>query len=158
MCHIDTLRKRHLQQLEIKNESPKAKTIIEDVRDFELSGDRKKLLVRKGDNLYVLDSTAEKIDEDKKVNLGGWTFVVNPRDEWRQMFTESWRLMRDYFYDLNMHGVDWKATLNKYLPLVDRVTDRGELSDLMADMVGELSALHIFVRGGDYRESLPRDP
>jgi tricorn protease len=146
-------RKNHLQQMEIKNESPKAKTIIEDVRSFELSMDRKKLLVRKGENLYVLDSTADKIDEEKKVNLGGWTFVINPRDEWRQMFTESWRLMRDYFYDRNMHGVDWKATLNKYLPLVDRVTDRGELSDLMADMVGELSALHIFVRGGDHRES-----
>ena len=146
-------RKRHLQQLEIKNESPKPKTIIEDVRFFELSADRKKLLVRKGENLYVLDSTADKIDEEKKVNLSGWTFVVNPRDEWRQMFTESWRLMRDYFYDRKMHGVDWKAMLNKYLPLVDRVTDRGELSDLMADMVGELSALHIFVRGGDHRDS-----
>lgn len=145
-------RKQHLQQLEIKNESPKAKTIIEDVRSYELSGDRKKLLVRKGDNLYVLDATADKIDEEKKVNLNGWTFVVNPRDEWRQMFTESWRLMRDYFYDRNMHGVDWKATLNRYLPLVERVTDRGELSDLMADMVGELSALHIFVRGGDFRD------
>ena len=146
-------RKTHLMQLEIKNESPKPKTIIEDVRSFELSADRKKLLVRKGENLYVLDSTAEKIDEEKKVNLSGWTFVVNPRDEWRQMFTESWRLMRDYFYDRKMHGVDWKAMLNKYLPLVDRVTDRGELSDLMADMVGELSALHIFVRGGDHRDS-----
>jgi tricorn protease len=145
-------RKQHLQQMEIKNDSPKARTIIEDVRSFELSADRKKMLVRKGDNLYVLDSTADKIDEEKKVNLSGWTFVVNPRDEWRQMFTESWRLMRDYFYDRNMHGVDWKATLNKYLPLVERVTDRGELSDLMADMVGELSALHIFVRGGDIRD------
>jgi tricorn protease len=145
-------RKRHLQQLEIKNESPKAKTIIEDVRGYELSVDRKKLMVQKGESIYVLDSTADKLDEEKKVSLSGWTFVVNPRDEWRQMFTESWRLMRDYFYDRNMHGVDWKATLKKYLPLVERVTDRGELSDLMADMVGELSALHIFVRGGDFRE------
>jgi tricorn protease len=41
--------------------------------------------------------------------------------------------------------------LDKYLPLVDRVTTRAELSDLIAQMVGELSALHIFVRGGDRR-------
>ena len=50
------------------------------------------------------------------------------------------------FYERNMHGVDWAAMLKKYLPLVDRVTARGELSDLIAEMVGELSALHIFVR------------
>jgi tricorn protease len=68
------------------------------------------------------------------------------------MFAEAWRLMRDFFYDPNMHGVDWPATRAKYMPLVDRVRDRAELSDLIADMVGELSALHIFVVGGEFRE------
>jgi tricorn protease len=67
------------------------------------------------------------------------------------MFTESWRLERDYFYDTDMHGVNWKAMLEKYRPLVDRVATRAELSDLIAQMVAELSALHIFVRGGDLR-------
>ena len=83
--------------------------------------------------------------------LGDWAFRLDPRDEWRQMFTEAWRLERDYFYDRNMHGVDWTAMKAKYLPLVDRVTDRAELSDILSQMVGELSALHIFVRGGDAR-------
>lgn len=83
--------------------------------------------------------------------LGDWAFRLDPRDEWRQMFTEAWRLERDYFYDRNMNGVDWTAMKAKYLPLVDRVTDRAELSDILAQMVGELSALHIFVRGGDAR-------
>jgi len=67
------------------------------------------------------------------------------------MFTEAWRLERDYFYDRGMHGLDWPAIRTKYLPLVDRVTDRAELSDILAQMVSELSALHIFVRGGDVR-------
>ncbi len=65
------------------------------------------------------------------------------------MFTEAWRLERDYFYDRGMHGLDWPAIKAKYQPLVDRVTDRDELSDVLAQMVSELSALHIFVRGGD---------
>ncbi|MGH9196634.1 MAG: S41 family peptidase, partial [Acidimicrobiia bacterium] len=78
-------------------------------------------------------------------------FSLDPRDEWRQMFIEAWRLERDYFYDRNMHGIDWPAMKAKYLPLVDRVTDRAELSDVVAQMVSELSALHIFVRGGDLR-------
>jgi tricorn protease len=67
------------------------------------------------------------------------------------MFVEAWRLERDYFYDRGMHGLDWKAIRARYLPLVDRVTDRAELSDILAQMVSELSALHIFVRGGDMR-------
>jgi tricorn protease len=69
------------------------------------------------------------------------------------MFVEAWRLERDYFYDRNMHGVDWKAMRDKYLPLVARVTDRGELSNLVAQMVSELSALHTFVFGGDVRQA-----
>jgi len=73
------------------------------------------------------------------------------RDDWRQIFVDAWRLERDYFYDPGMHGVDWNATLKKYLPLVDRITTRDELSDLIGWFVGELSALHTSVRGGDLR-------
>ena len=87
------------------------------------------------------------------VPLGDWTFSLDPRLEWRQMFTEAWRLERDYFYDRGMHGLDWPAMRKKYQPLVDRVTDRAELSDIFAQMVAELSALHIFVRGGDLRDA-----
>ncbi len=69
------------------------------------------------------------------------------------MFADAWRLERDYFYDRHMHGLDWKAVRAKYEPLVERVTEREELNDLLAQMVGELSALHIFVHGGDVRET-----
>lgn len=72
------------------------------------------------------------------------------------MFVEAWRLERDYFYDREMHGVDWPAMRDKYMPLVDRVTSRAELADLLAQMVSELSALHIFVRGGDLRQGEDR--
>src|ERR1051326_3111884 len=137
--------------VEITNENPKLKTVLEEIKDYDLSEDGKKLLVAKGDDLYIVSATAE-IKLEKSVDLKNWMFPVNPRREWRQMFVEAWRLMRDYFYDRNMHGVDWSAMRDKYLPLAVRVTDRAELSDLIADMVGELSALHIFVVGGDFRE------
>ena len=68
------------------------------------------------------------------------------------MFLDAWRLERDYFYDRNMHGLDWPAIRDRYLPLVDRVSDRDELNDVIAQMVSELSALHIFVFGGDARK------
>jgi tricorn protease len=145
--------KTNLMTLEITSEEPKPKALAEEVKDYELSSDGKKLLIKKGDDFFVIDAGAVAPAKlDKSVNLKDWTFSLNPRDEWRQMFVESWRLMRDYFYDPKMHGVDWPAMRDKYLPLVARVTDRAELSDLIADMVGELSALHIFVTGGDFRD------
>ena len=147
-------RKSDLESIEIKSEQPEVKTVLGDIASFEVSADGKKMLVRKKDTFYVVDAAPGPIsDLDKKaVNLSGWSLSVIPRVQWRQMFIESWRLMRDYFYDTNMHGVDWRAMLDKYLPLVDRVTTRGELNDLIAQMVGELSALHTFVRGGDLRD------
>lgn len=145
--------KRQLQQLEITNTDPKPKTFVEDIRSYELSLDRKKMLVRKGNSFYVVasDSAAPAKLDEKQVKLDGWTFALQPREEWRQVFTESWRMIRDYFYDRNMHSVDWPAMHAKYLPLVDRVSDRAELNDVISEMVAELSTLHMFVRFGDQR-------
>ena len=143
----------HLMTLSITNEDPKPKTLADEIKMYQLSLDGKKLLVRKGDAFHVVDSSsAPPLKFEKSIDLKDWTFSLEPNNERRQMFVESWRLMRDYFYDPKMHGIDWPAMRDKYLPLVSRVTDRAELSDLIADMVGELSALHIFVRGGDFRE------
>ena len=146
-------RKSKLSSLEIKNKDISAKPLVEGIRGYQLSGDRKKIMVYKDDNLYVIDASGTKpanLDKNR-VNLSDWIFSVDPRQEWRQMFVEAWRLERDYFYDPNLHGVDYKGLLQKYLPYVDRVSDRDELSDLTAHLVGELSALHIFVVGGDLR-------
>src|SRR5439155_5524294 len=130
-------------------------TVLEDVRGYELSQDGKKLLVRKADDLLIFDAGPKPPSDLSKstVDLKSWTFSLDPREEWHQMFVEAWRLHRDYFYDRGMHGVNWPAMRDKYLPLVSRVTTRAELSDLLAQMVSELSALHTFVGGGDERDS-----
>ncbi|MGD2153727.1 MAG: S41 family peptidase [Gemmatimonadales bacterium] len=143
----------HLLGLEIGNEDFEPTTVVEDVGSFELSLDGKKFLLRRGGNLYVIDARPSRVSNlnEHRVDLGGWTFPIDVREDWRQIFVDAWRLERDYFYDPNMHGVDWEATLEKYLPLVDRVTTRDELSDLIGRVVGELSALHTSVRGGDLR-------
>jgi tricorn protease len=146
--------KSHLMAAAIGNEKVEPKKIVEGIRFFEMSADGKKLLVRKGDDLYVIDAVAKKPSKlaEDKVDLDGWTFAIDVREDWRQMFIDAWRMERDYFYDPGMHGVDWDAARDKYLPLVDRVTTRDELSDLIGRFVGELSALHTSVRGGDHRE------
>ena len=145
--------KRKLLAVDIKNDDVKTKTLVEDVSGYERSPNNKKLLVQKGNDLYVIDagsSTPSSLAE-KKVDLSKWTFSIQPREEWRQMFRDAWRLERDYFYDRNMHGIDYEGLFKRYVPFVDRVTDRDELSDLFGHLVGELSALHIYVSGGDLR-------
>jgi tricorn protease len=148
--------KAKLQALAIGREKPDIKTVMEGVREYQLSADDKKLLVRKDkeNDIYVFDAGDKPPDklEESKVDLSRWTFTFDPREQWRQMFVEAWRLERDYFYDRGMHGLDWPKVREKYLPLVDRVRSRDELSDLLAQMVSELSALHIFVGGGDLRK------
>jgi tricorn protease len=145
-------RRRSLVGVPITNIRHDVKPITTDVRSFELSQDGKYLLIQKRQGVFIVDARPAAADLSKAgVNLAGWSLSVVPREEWRQMFAEAWRLERDYFYDQAMHGVDWQGMRKKYAPLVDRVNSRAELADLTAQMVSELSALHIFVRGGDLR-------
>ena len=147
--------KNHLMGLEISNKDPKPAKVMEDVTSYEVSPDGKKLLVRKRDELYVFDAGTKAppaADLGKsRIDLTGWTFPIDMREDWKQIFVDAWRLERDYFYDPNMHGVDWNAVLKRHLSLVDRITTREELSDLIGWMVGELTVLHTSVRGGDVR-------
>ena len=133
--------------------------MISDVKGFEISLDRKKMLVAKDDNFYVFDSDVKGAGlpiprrwRRATIDLSHWTISTNPRDEFHGIFLDAWRLERDYFYDRNMHGVNWIAMRDRYLPLVDRVATRDELNAVIAQMVSELSALHTFVVGGDDRK------
>jgi tricorn protease len=150
---VGLTRKHKLVALEIANDDPEPETIVEDIEAFELSLDGKKVMVRKGDYIYVFDASGSAPDDltETRVDISDWTFAIDPREEWRQMLVEAWRLQRDYFYDPGLHGVDWPAVLEKHLPLVDRVSDRDEFNDLISQMVSELSALHIYIWGGDRR-------
>jgi len=145
--------KTHLGVVKIDNEIVKLKTMVEDVRSFILTGDGEKILVRKQSNYYMIDAGTGKVSDlgENKIDLSGWRFAITPHEDWKQLFTDAWRMERDYFYDKNMHGVNWKAMHDKYFALVDRITTREELSDLIGRFVGELSALHTSVRGGDTR-------
>lgn len=142
-----------LVALRLTNDKPEPVVVVDAIRSAELSQNGRKLLVRKGNNLHVIDARATKVNNinDARVDLSGWTFPINVRQDFRQIFVDAWRLERDWFYDPNLHGVDYQGTLDKYLPLVDRITTRAELSDLIGWAVGELSALHTSVGGGDLR-------
>ncbi len=133
---------------------PAVELFFDDLRSYELSRDKKKVLLRKANELWVVDAGAKAPPDLSKfvVNLRDFTFDLDPREEWRQMFVDAWRMHRDYFYDKNMQGVDWKAMRAKYEPLVARVNDRAELNDVIAQMVSEVSLLHSQVFTTDLRK------
>jgi tricorn protease len=153
--------KTTLECMDIANKGDKPQSLMDGVRGYELSGDGKKILLRKQNELYVVDSSIQagamhdsKTLDNTRVNLSGWTFSVIPSDEFHEAFLDAWRLHRDYFYDSHMHGVNWSAMRNKYVEVIGRVRDREELNDLLAQMVSELSVLHTFVFGGDVRHGV----
>ena len=144
----------NLMALPFDGEDPRPIAVVERARQTQLSLDGEKLLVRRANDFFILDARPQAAGsrlDDGKVDLGSWAFRMDVREDWRQMLVDAWRMERDYFYDPGMHGVDWEGALAKYMPLVDRVTTRAELSDLIGRFVGELSALHTSVRGGDLR-------
>lgn len=147
-----------IKAVAIGNEKIEVKTVASGgIKGFELSADGKKLAIRKNDTLAVVDAAPAPAELDKNtVDFSAWSMSVTPLTEWRQMYADAWRLLRDYFYANNMHGVDWPAMRTKYAPLVERVRSRGELNDVLAQLTGELSTLHHFVSGGDLRAGSDR--
>ncbi len=117
--------------------------------DFSVSADGKKMLVMKDRSLYLMDLPRAPIKLEEKVDLGGMDVVVDYKKEWEQIFLECWRQMKYYFYAPNMHGLDWEAVRDKYLPLARAANHRADLTYVIGEMIGELSAGHTYVGGGD---------
>ncbi|MCL1934514.1 MAG: PDZ domain-containing protein [Candidatus Azobacteroides sp.] len=118
-----------------------------------ITPDNKKFLVRSGRGDYaVIDAPKGKISADGTVNLSDVKTVVDLHAEWNQIYNECWRQMRDFFYDPNMHGVNWEKIREKYQPLVQYVNNRNDLNYIIGEMIGELSCGHAYIAGGDKRE------
>lgn len=129
----------------------RAGTLAEEAEDYAVSGDGKQVLVRSNRRLRVVpaDSEADKLDDHDdrlvRVDLGRIRLTVDPTAEWRQMYDENGRLMRDNFWRADMGGVDWDAVLADYRPVLDRVATHDDLVDLLWEVVGELGTSHAYV-------------
>jgi len=138
-------------------EKRKEETLLDKVDEFHLSADGKRMLLSK-DGWSIVD-VGDKIDPSKyKIPVEKIQVKIDPAAEWRQEFEEAWRINRDYFYDPNMHGNDWKAIHDKYAVFLPDVTDRQDLSRVMQWMSSELSVGHHRLGGGDSladMESIP---
>ena len=116
---------------------------------FSISANNKKMLVSKGGQYAVIDLPSSAIKMEKTMDLSDMKMWVDYSEEWKQIFDESWRQMRDFFYVENMHGVDWKAMHDKYAVLVPYVNHRADLTYIIGEMIGELNIGHAYVNSGE---------
>lgn len=130
----------------------KKETDLGEVRGFEISASGKKMLVSQGDGYGIVDLPTSRIEIKDRLNLSDMKVTLDRHAEWTQMFNEAWRQMRDFFYAPNMHGVDWPAMRTKYAALLPYVNHRADLTYVIGEMIGELSAGHAYVGGGDLPE------
>lgn len=137
-------------------EDRETKTFVRKVQGLSLSPDMGHVMVRFAKNYKVFEIDKKPEQEGQSVATNGLVTEVNPREEWRTIFAETWRRFRDFFYVENMHGLDWDAVREQYEPLVAHVSHRSDLNYLMGEMVGELNSSHAYVSGGD--QGLPDRP
>ncbi|MGW1137462.1 S41 family peptidase [Streptomyces zhihengii] len=150
--------KTTLERFELGGRHPEE--LADDVSFFGVSGDGKRLLMSADGKLKVVPSDRrasrdEDSDTNITVDLSRVRRTVEPAAEWRQMFDEAGRLMRDHFWREDLGGVDWEGVLARYRPVLDRVATHDDLVDLLWEVQGELGTSHAYVRprGGRGRRS-----
>ncbi|MET9898272.1 S41 family peptidase [Streptomyces sp. NPDC006446] len=126
-----------------------------DADHFTVTGDGKRVLLWTDGKLKVVPSDRRASNDDESdtnitVDLSRVRQTVDPAAEWRQMYDETGRLMRDNFWRPDLGGVDWDAVLDRYRPVLERVATHDDLVDLLWEVQGELGTSHAYVtpRGG----------
>lgn len=150
---------RQLRAFDIKKKE--TKVVVDSLTGFQLSADGRKLLLQIRQGFSVIDATADAASMDvkskKTIDTDPWVVVADPVAEWRQIYRETWRVSRDFFYDPDMHGVDWDAAGRKYEALLPAVASRSDLNYVLGELIAQLNCGHAYVGGGDMADA-PRIP
>jgi tricorn protease len=125
------------------------KTILDNANGYLLSENKGKILVIRPNNAFAVLKPEEGQKFDKTLRLSEMQMLVDPAEEWQQLFNDAWRIERDYFYDPNMHGVDWKLAKERYGNMLKGAMTREEADFVIGEMLGELNASHTYHGGGD---------
>jgi tricorn protease len=131
------------------------KTVLDDVDDAILAAKGEKMLVKRK-NEYAIIEPKDGQKFEKKLPLSSLETVIDPVAEWQQIFTDAWRLERDFFYDPNMHGVNWKAMRQRYGDLLKDAVTRWDVNYVIGELIAELSSSHAYRSGGDVERDLQR--
>ncbi|MCS6904753.1 MAG: PDZ domain-containing protein [Bacteroidia bacterium] len=128
--------------------------------NFILSLDGKKILLADKNSFSVqpvptpFKGGSQPLAWKDPIDLSGLVFLLDKKQEWKQIYWESWRQMRDFFYAPNLHGVNWRTIGEHYATLLPYINHRNDLTYLIGELIGELNCGHAYVGGGD-RPSIP---
>lgn len=131
--------------------------VAERVGSYALSGDGRRALLRRGDAFALVAARPQQDFSAATLDLSGLKVLLQPRGEWRQSFDDSWRIVRDWFYDPDMHGgmARWRALRTSYASWAEQIAHRADLDHVLHQLVGELDASHLYVASGD-QPTVPR--
>jgi len=139
-----------IKLFDMKDKKKEEKTVSASGSMMAISGDGKKLLVTSGKGASIRKAAAG--GSAKKVQTIGMAAYIDPQDEWAQIFFESWRLQRDFFYLANLHGVDWEAVRERYGKMLLACVTREDVGYVIGEMISELNVGHAYYGGGDLEE------
>jgi len=129
------------------------KEIMDNVSRAAATADGKAIIVSsQGKYGIIQPAPGQKVE--KPIPTDELVMELVPKEEWKQIFMDTWRRHRDFFYDPNMHGLDWKALRDRYGKLLDDARTRWDVTNLQLNLAAELSAGHTYAGGGD-TESAP---
>lgn len=140
-----------LEVRRLELDADKDAVVVKGVQGFSVTADGKKMLARQGDKFALLPTAADQDFGKHALDLSELRLFIDPRVEWQQMYTDAWRILRDWFYDAGMHGGSdrWQQVHDRYKPLVARAANRADLDFILGEVAGELNAGHVYVQRGD---------
>ena len=141
---IEGKRMMHVYDLEEREDED-----VAEIDGFLLSADGKKMLYRKGPKWGIAEAGAKPDPEKGNLKTASMEVKIDPLTEWPQIFDETWRINRDYFYDPGMHGADWPAMKEKYAKFLPHLSCRSDLNKVMMWMCSEVGVGHHRLGGGD---------
>lgn len=129
------------------------KDVIAGIDTYDISADGKKVIYKSKDTYGIIDLAPGKKVGDGKIAVSKMKAWIDLRKEWKQIFNEAWRIERDFFYDPDMHGLNWLDIKKRYAALIPYVNDREDLNYAIGEMIAELNASHSYVGGGDIEQA-----
>ncbi|HEV7329961.1 MAG TPA: PDZ domain-containing protein [Flavisolibacter sp.] len=122
---------------------------------YVVSRDGKNILARDAKGFGLIKPAPDQ-KLDKLLRTSEMEMVLQPKEEWKQIFNDTWRRYRDFFYDPGMHQVDWNAMRKNYSTLLDDAITRWDVLNIQQEMISELSAGHTYAGGGDVEQAKNR--
>ncbi len=123
--------------------------IMSDIQGYAVAAEGKKLMYSARGGYGIVDLRAGQKNTDGRIDVSHMEMLVDPQAEWKQIYHDAWRIMRDWFYDPTMHSVDWKKMHDRYAVMLPYVAHRTDLDYLLGELIGELNAGHCYVNPGD---------